>query len=305
MRVDVRALDVARLSLGAPVAGVAAALHLAGSAQVDSLEQGSADVQVARLDGPGSYAVSGRVSPAAIAARLSAQEPAHGLISAIAKLPDLGAITLAAAVDGPREAEATTLSLRAGELHADARGVVDLPGRRATLDLEAGAPAMTPAPGVSWHSVALSAHVAGPFTAPDATGHLAVAGVAAAGAALGALTADVGGNRGEVGLTAEASGLRIPGPRPELLAGAPLRLSAHVTLSDPARPVTFTLNHPLLAARGMRPPAGRSRGTWTSLCRSWRRWRPSAGWRWKGMRRWRPTSRGRRRARPRTPRRRR
>lgn len=250
VRVSVTALRVARADIGAPVAGVAAAVSLDGSAHLASLQDGDADVVIDRLDSPGSYEVHGRIDPARIAARLKLEEPAGGLIARVAALPDLGAIALQANVDGPRTAEATTLSLSAGPLQAAAKGTLDLQGQTADLDVTVNAPAMTPAPGVSWQSVALDAHVHGPFTKPDATGHLKMAGVAAAGAGFTTLAADLQGNQGAAGLHASVEGLHIPGPKPDLLAGAPLTLQADARLDDPKRPVTFALAHPLVQAKG-------------------------------------------------------
>ncbi len=58
------------------------------------------------------------------------------------------------------------------------------------------------------------------------------------------------GNQGAAGLRATLEGLRIPGPKPDLLAGAPVVLQADARLDDPPRPVTFSLSHPLLQAKG-------------------------------------------------------
>ena len=249
-RVDVAALHVLRLTVDQAVAGVAAVVEVTGNAHLASLSEGSGAVGVTRIDSPGTYKASGRIGPDSLQATLDADEPPGGLVSSVARLPDLGALTLHAALSGPRSAEATLLALRAGELRADAHGTLDLAGRSADIELAATAPAMTPAPGVSWQGVSLQAHSQGPFATPAATGHLDVAGVRADGASLGRLLADVAGDRGHVGLKASAADLRIPGPKPDLLAAAPLLLTADVQLDDPARPVSFTLSHPLLDARG-------------------------------------------------------
>ena len=250
VHVTVASLHIARAEIGAPVAGVAAVLALDGRAHLASLQDGDADVTIDRLDSAGSYEVHGKIDPAHLAARLAVNEPPHGLIASIAKLPDIGAITLQASVDGPRSAEATALDLTAGPAHATAKGTVDLAGQSADLDVTANAPAMTPAPGVSWQTIALDAHVHGPFTKPDASGHLDVAGLAAGGASVGRLTAELQGNQGAAGLRANVAGLRIPGPKPDLLAAAPVVLQADARLDTPARPVTFSLSHPLLQATG-------------------------------------------------------
>ena len=250
VRVSVEALHVARAEIGAPVAGVAASLALNGSAHLASLQDGDADVTIDRLDAPGSYEVHGKIDPAHIAAKLRLNEPPGGLIASIAKLPDLGTIAIQANVDGPRNAEATTLALTAGPLAANANGMLDLTGQAADLDITAKAPAMTPAPGISWQAIALDAHVHGPFTKPDATGTLNIANLQAAGAALTSLTAQLQGNQGAASLKASIAGLHIPGPKPDLLAADPVTLQADIRLDDPKRPVVFTLSHPLIQAHG-------------------------------------------------------
>ena len=250
VRVSVSEIHLLRAEIGQPVAGAAAVLALDGRAHLASLQDGDADVAIDRLDSPGSYEVHGRIDPAHLSAKLAVQEPPNGLIATVAKLPDIGAINLQASVDGPRTAEATLLNLSAGPLKASAKGTVDIANQAADLDVTASAPAMTPAPSVSWQSVALDAHVHGPFTTPDATGTLRLAGLAAGGATVAKLSADLAGNQGAAHLKATAEGVRIPGPKPDLLASAPLTLEADARLDAPARPVSFALSHPLLQAKG-------------------------------------------------------
>ena len=57
-------------------------------------------------------------------------------------------------------------------------------------------------------------------------------------------------------MRATVTGLRIPGPKPDLLAAAPIELHANARLDDPARPVTFGLSHPLLQASGTAKTGG-------------------------------------------------
>ncbi len=256
VRVSVQSIRIARAEIGAPVAGTAAVLALDGRAHLASLQDGDADVTIDRLDSAGSYVVHGKIDPTHLTAKLDVAEPPHGLIATIAKLPDIGAVALQASVDGPRAAEVTLVGLAAGPARLTAKGTVDLVNQAADLDLTANAPAMTPAPGVSWQTIALEAHVHGPFTKPDATGQLQLAGLAAGGAAVAKLSADLHGNQGAAGLTATAEGVRIPGPKPDLLAGGNLVLQADARLDAPARPVTFTLSHPLLQATGHADTAG-------------------------------------------------
>ncbi len=250
VRVTAPRIHVARAELGAGVLGAAATLSLDGRADGASLQDARADLTLRRLDAAGDYKASVHLDTANIAATLDAAEPDGGLIATVAALPGLGPLSIKASLDGPRNAAATNLALTAGPLQANVKGTLDLDGSAADLDVSASAPAMTPRPDMTWQSVALQARVHGPFTAPDAAGQLRIEGLAAAGATLRSLVADVQGNAGRIGLHATADGVRLPGPNAELLAAAPLLLDADARLDDPARPVTFALAHPLLTIKG-------------------------------------------------------
>ena len=256
VQVVARRIKVDRVEVGASVAGTAAALSLEGSADVPSLQAGSADLHLQRLDGGGAYAAKARIDPASIGLTLDMQEPEGGLVAHLASLPALGPITLKAGLDGPRTGAATTLALQAGPLRAEAKGTLDLDGQAADLDVTANAPAMQPRADVSWAGISLQAHVRGPFTKPDAKGTLRVDGLEAAGAGLRRLAADIEGNAGRVGLHATAEGVRLPGGAPDLLDAAPVLLDADARLDDPARPVAFALSHPLLTAKGTAQTGG-------------------------------------------------
>jgi len=245
--VHVRALSVARAELGAAVAGSPAALGLTGSGSFRSLDDAGAKLAVARLDGPGSYTLDALIDAAGIRASVDAGEPQGGLAASLAKLPALGALALHAAIVGPRTAEVLALNLSAGALHATAHGTIDLPGRSAAVDLEAGAPAMSPRPDVSWSSLAVTAHVHGPFTRPDVAAHAELHDVAGGGARVARLVLDAGGNSGTVDAHAVAEGLVLPPPQPGLFTAAPLDLTVHARLDQPNMPIHLVVRHPLLA----------------------------------------------------------
>ncbi len=195
VRVDLRALQVARLDLGASVAGTPAAAKIEGSGQFRSLEDAAVRLAVNRLDGQGAYTLDGKVDASAIRAALNAEEPAGGLIAGLAKLPGLGALSVHGTIDGPRQAERADLTASAGALWAEAHGSVDLVGHAVSLDVKASAPAMAPRADLSWSGITLQAHVHGPFTTPDVAAHAVLNGLHGGGATIGSLTADVTGNR--------------------------------------------------------------------------------------------------------------
>ena len=250
VRVDLRHLHVDRAEIGAAVAGAAGTLALDGSADLPSLTAGTAQLDATRLDSPGHYAIDGQVTADTIRASIKADEPAKGLISSIAQLPDLGAIAIQASVNGPRDGLNTQVGITAGPLTASASGTVDLVHEAADLAVKAQAPAMAPAPSVSWQSVLVDAKVHGPFTRPDANGTVRIKTLEAAGAKIGGLDADVTGNAGQVQLHAVVSDLHIPGPKPDIFAADPVVLDGTAHLDAADRPVTFVLRHKLLTADG-------------------------------------------------------
>ncbi|MFO1027627.1 MAG: translocation/assembly module TamB domain-containing protein [Acetobacteraceae bacterium] len=257
VQVQLDRLHVDRASIGAPVAGAAADLALDGSGHLTTLTTGTVELAARRLDSPGDYRVNGSISADRIEANVQANEPPKGLISSIAKLPDLGAIAVQAAVNGPRDALATQVGITAGQLKASAAGTVDLTHEAADLAVKAEAPAMAPAPDLSWQSVLVDAKVHGPFTKPDATGTIRIRDLAASGARVPALNADVSGNAGQVTLRATADVAAIPGPKPDLLAGAPVQVDATARLDAADRPVSFAVRHRLLTLDGTAQTEGR------------------------------------------------
>ena len=257
--IDLQHLRVDRIDIGAAVAGRPLAISVDGRASIASPQDGATDVTVTGLDTPGTLHLAGKLDPATVHVALTHDEPAHGLLASFAGLPDLGALSLKLGVDGPWTRAATTFAATAGPLRADAHGTLDLKGYAADLDVSAHAPAMAPAPGISFDAVALDAHVSGPFAAPTGKGKLSVDDLVAAGAAVHRLEADLHGDKGRAGFAARLDGLRVPGPRPDLFEADPLTLTADAVMSDASLPVTFELSHRLLSLRGtasVRPMLG-------------------------------------------------
>ena len=251
-----------RLDLAAPVAGTAASLHVAGDLALASEDEGHLRIEGKRLGEPGSYTLTGSLTPERIAARLDVSEPAHGLVAGLSGLPELGALSVSASIDGPRNAEQLRLQASAGPLTADVRGKVDLVGKTVDLDLDGVAPAMTPRPGFGWRSARIEAHIHGPFSSPAAIGQLDIDHLKTAGGSLRRVVADIKGDNGSVELTASATELRLASA-PDLFAATPVKLQVRAALNAPRRPVSFTLSHPRLAASGEIDTAGELSGSAT------------------------------------------
>jgi translocation and assembly module TamB len=262
VRVAVGSFGIDRLDLAAPITGAPASLHLTGDLGLASPDDGHLTIEAKRLDEAGSYQIIGSLSTDRLAVQVHVSEPARGLVSGLAGLPELGALALSASFDGPREAEQLHFTAAAGAFSAEGHGRIDLVGNTVDLDLTGAAPAMSPRPGLGWQSARLEAHLHGTFTSPAATGHLDIENLIAGGGSVRQITADIDGKDGSVGLTALATELRLASA-PDLFAAAPVELHARAVLSDPRRPVSFAISHPLLTASGDIETAGAFSGSAT------------------------------------------
>jgi translocation and assembly module TamB len=248
MPVILHELRVARLDVAAALAGTAAAVTLDGSGELAAATTFSVSLDVRELDGSGSYTVTGVSDAAHLQATMHASEPAHGLFARLTGLPELGALALDATLDGPRDAVVTHATLTAGPLHATVGGTLDLAHDAADLAVSAAAPAMQPRPDLGWQAVTIDAHVHGRFATPDAAGQLRIGSLTAAGVRVDQFTADIAGNVGQLRLRGEVTGLHLPGPNAELLAGDPLTIAVDARLDAPDRPVHIALRHRLFTA---------------------------------------------------------
>lgn len=256
VRIVLHEFHVDRLTIAAAIAHQPYVISAHGAGELDSYTQGRGTLDVQRLNGGGTYSVNAAVTPALLRAAITANEPPDGLIASLAGMPAVGAISVNAHLDGPRNAIATQVAVAAGPLRANAQGTLDLEHAAADLTVAANAPAMTPRPDISWQSVSLDAHVRGPFAKANATGRLSIDDLHAYGSGVSHLTANLAGNAGQVHLAATIDGLTLPGQNPALFAGAPVVFDATAQLDAPDRPVSFTLHHPLIDASGTAHTAG-------------------------------------------------
>lgn len=249
-RVDIGQLSIAALELGPQLATVRATLAIQGTAHLRSLTDAAANITARRTDGRGDYRVELRCDASRVDAMLSLEEPAGGTLASLLQLPDLGALSVEARLDGPRNAERLQAVARAGELHARAQGRLDLTQSNADLTYEIEAPAMAPRAELSWQHIALQGRWQGTVSAPRAEARLQIERLhAPGGGAVAALSANLNADGGEVAVHAVADGVVIPGPQPRLLADAPLRMDARMRLNDPSRPLSLTAEHRLASVQ--------------------------------------------------------
>src|SRR6185437_12832899 len=229
------------------VAGMSARLNIEGNLHYRSLQNAQAHLVARRTNGMGDYEVALALSRASMNARLELREPAGGPLEHLLNLPGLGALSVAASLDGPRHAEELRLNAHAGQLSANANGTVDLVQRAANLTYSLASPAMTPKPGLAWRRIALNGRWIGPVAAPRATGVLDLEGLELSdGARLDSLTANLAADGRVLRLRATASGIILAGSQPQLLAGSPLALGATLHLDSAGRPLQLTLDHRLV-----------------------------------------------------------
>ncbi|WP_428391765.1 translocation/assembly module TamB domain-containing protein [Lichenicoccus sp.] len=261
--IDIARLHVGRLTLGAAVAGVPAALAIDGhlkvqgtapllnGASVASLPNSDIALAVTRLDHPGSVNLAAKATPGRLGLHVQASDPKGGLATSAGGLADLDPLTLALDLAGPRDHEALHLALTAGPATLDAAGTTDLLTRHFDVTAHGHAPAMQPRPGLSWKDIALDAHLTGTPGAPVGSGHLLVDTLAAPGGGVNRLTATFSGSRvGPAILHAVADGLRVPGKQPGLFAADPLTVDATLHQEQPGRPIDLIVTHPLAQVTG-------------------------------------------------------
>lgn len=245
--VTLRHLEIARLDVGAAITGMPIGLTLTGSGAATSVTDFQAQLDIHQLGGASSYTLTASGDQADLHVILHASEPALGPVAELAGLPDIGALTLDAALQGPRSAVSTRVSLAAGPLHATVGGTIDLDHEAVDLLVSATAPTMQPRPDISWQAVTLDAHLRGPFTTPDAAGRLNIERLAVSGATVDSVSADIAGNAGQLHLDGQVAGLRVPLPNPAMFAGEPVLIHADARLDQPDRPVHLTVRHKLFS----------------------------------------------------------
>lgn len=246
------AIDVDRIGIGTLVlepaaAGLEARLNVHGDLHYESTQDMRARLVAHRINGMGDYDVALQIVHSRMAANLHLAEPAGGPLGHLVNLPHLGALSVVARLQGPRNAERLELDAHAGPLSALANGTIDLVSRSADLSYSVDSPAMSPRQGLAWRRVALHGRWVGPETAPRATGALDLQGLELPdGARLGALQANLRANGRVLTLHATARGILLAGSQPQLLRGSPLHVDANWHLGAAGRPLELTLTHRLL-----------------------------------------------------------
>lgn len=246
--IDAAGVAVDEFVVSSPLVQSQARLTLRGSGRWQSADDVLLSVIADRLDSAGRYALGLRVMPHGYDAQLDLREPQGGLLQSIARVPQLGALTVRARMTGPLAASRVEISAEAGELRGGLHGTIDFVGHSADLDYELQAPAMAPRPDLTWRRVQLQGSLRGLWARPLARGALQIDGLATPGDfRLATLNADLHAQDGRIAADATAYRVTVPGPRPKLLQTSPIRLHAQMQTDSPERSLVVTASHPLFA----------------------------------------------------------
>jgi translocation and assembly module TamB len=240
--IDVDRMQVGTLVLEPAAAGLAARLNIQGNLHYRSMKNAQGNLVARRTNGDGDYEVRLGLVRSAMNVSLKLEEPAGGPLEHLLNFPGLGALSVLARIQGPKNAENLTLDAHAGQLSANATGTVDLIREAADLSYAVTSPAMSPQPGLAWRRVALQGRWSGPVTAPQATGVLDLEGLELPGGSqLGSLHANLGANGRVLTLRATANDIILPPSQPALLQGSPLNVNATWHLDATGRPLQLSV----------------------------------------------------------------
>lgn len=246
--IDIDRLAIDTLVLEPAAAGARATVNIQGDAHYRSLQNAQAMLVIRRSNGSGNYQLTAALAPTGMNARLQLQEPAGGPIEQLANLPGLGALSVDASIEGPRNAERLQLTGQVGGLSAGANGTLNLQARAADISFTLHSPAITPEPGLSWKRIALQGQLHGPLATPQASGSLELQGLTLPnGTQLASLHADVSADGHLLTLRGLAAGILLPPSQPQLLQDSPLTLAATLRLDAADRPLQLTLTDRLFA----------------------------------------------------------
>ena len=261
-RIDVAALSVDAVKLGAQLAGMPATVTLRGSYHLRSVQDMVIDAAAHRIDGDGDYDLKLRFDSKRMDAALNLHEPAGGPLENILQLPGLGALAATVNLSGPRSAERLELSIAAGGLRGHAEGSLDFNDLSADLEFAFDSPALAPRADLAWERASVHGRWHGSIKAPRADGHIDIVRLRLPGSVqLATLNGDLKADSGSAALHAVIGGLQIPGPRPQLLQDSPITLDASMRLDAPTRPLELRASHRLFSLQAAAATAGKRSAT--------------------------------------------
>jgi translocation and assembly module TamB len=247
-RIDVAAVTVDVVKLGAGLAGSPASLVLRGNAHLRSVQDMIINATAHRINGDGDYDLQLRFDPQRMDAALILHEPAGGPLENLLQLPGLGALAATLNLSGPRTAERLELSIDAGAFRGRAQGSLNLDELSADADFTIDSPALAPRVDLAWERASVHGRWHGSLKTPQADAHIEADQLRLPGGTeLAALKADLTASSGAAALHALVGGLQLPGSQGRLLRDSPLTVDASVRLDQVARPLDLTASHRLFS----------------------------------------------------------
>ncbi|MEE8659807.1 hypothetical protein CGLAMM_00450 [Acetobacteraceae bacterium EV16G] len=197
LAIQLRRLDVERLEIGAPLAGVAARFSVKGRAHIVNLARllDGVDLKrlprlqiglnVTRLDQAGHLKLDVRNSSRRLNLHLDAADPSNAFLARLITQPRAVPLTLNLEAAGPHKHLAAMLDAKIGDGRIAGQALLNLPAQKAKLDLDAQIGAMQFASMAGWQSLSGSIHLQGPFLAPLGRGNVTINHLTSAAAQIG------------------------------------------------------------------------------------------------------------------------
>jgi translocation and assembly module TamB len=248
-RIDITALSLPHIEIGASVIGHAASLSASGALHYRSRHDLSADLLVARLGNADLYRIAGGITADVAHGSVTISEGADGILGRLAGLPGLGPVNLSAEAAGDASANQVHFALTAGALNATGQGTISLASQRADLDMRIAAPKMAPRSDIAWQALAGEAHVHGGFTTPAVSAHLSLTDGVLGGQSARNIVLDVEGDSGTLRLNGRVDGVALPDGY-DVLGKTPVTIAARANLKAPTVPVDFSVSHALVRLTG-------------------------------------------------------
>ncbi len=247
-----KSVRIATLSVGPGIAGTPVTASIVAQGHLDrAASAGAVSLNVRTLGAAGNeYRLEVSADQARLDGSAVVRETEQPLVASLAGAAGIGLLRGDVHANGAWDAVAVALAADAGPARVTANGTIDVPRRGGDLAVVMTAPALRPMANVSWNGLTLHAQARGTLTQPALTGKLDVEGIEAGGAAVQHATATLTSDADRTHLDSTIVGLRLPEPAASLLSDAPVAMTADARLSDPARPLTFSVRHPRISIAG-------------------------------------------------------
>jgi translocation and assembly module TamB len=151
---DIDALSIPALRIGAALAGEDIALKVNGAAHVADIADGALTLNATTPDGSANYHLVGSINPKTVSLLLHLAEPPGGLLGHYAGPQVHAPLALDVALAGPRDAAALNFNLALGDAHLNGTGTLGLNPDHPSADVLFTIPALAPFAAMAGRNVA-------------------------------------------------------------------------------------------------------------------------------------------------------